>query len=122
MIVKQNTLKKLSENLSLPYTGTEQDWELEMTDASRIDEFIDYYLTNALNEEEKYALISLIIASYDDVLSFGKINADQNWLKIKAMLEKDRKLFADLIDYWKLEDETDDDNVFTITPLIRTIK
>lgn len=122
MFVRQDTLKRLSENLSLPYTGTEQDWELEMADASRIDEFIEYYKNNLLSKDEKYALISLIIASYDDVLSLGKLRIDHNWTMIKTLLEKDRILFADLISYWKLEDETDDDNLFAITPLIRTIK
>ena len=118
MIPKKETIATLSKKLSLPYTGTEQDWDIEMADSSRIKEFIDLYHQYDLAFEERVALISLIIASYDDFLNENNVEIDCRWDAIKAMLAKDRIHFVELINYWSLYNETD---IFRITPLMRTV-
>lgn len=35
MILKKETIATLSKKLSLPYTGTEQDWDIEITPLMR---------------------------------------------------------------------------------------
>jgi len=118
MIPKKETIATLSKKLSLPYTGTEQDWDIEMADSKRINEFIDLYHQYDLAFEERVALMSLIIASYDDFLNENNVAIDCRWDTIKAMLTKDRIHFVELINYWSLYNETD---IFRITPLMRTV-
>ncbi|WP_394676033.1 hypothetical protein [uncultured Sphingobacterium sp.] len=118
MIQKKETIATLSKKLSLPYTGTEQGWDIEMADSNCINEFIDWYHQYDLRFEEKVALMYLIIASYDDFLNANNVEIDYRWDIIKAMLAKDRIHFVELINYWSLRIQTD---IFRITPLMRTV-
>lgn len=107
MILKQDIIIALSKKLSLPYKGTEQDWDIEMADSSGINEFIDLYHQHDLAFEERMALMSLIVASYDDYLNEHDLAVDFRWDRIKAMLTKDKRYFVELIDYWSLHNEAD---------------
>jgi len=77
MILKEKVIAALSKKLSLPYTGTEQDWEIEMADSSQINEFIDLYHQHDLAFEERMALMPLIVASYDDYLNEYDLAVDR---------------------------------------------
>lgn len=122
MIQKEEIIKQLSKSLSLPFTGTEQDWEIEMANSNRINDFLKYYQQNDLSSDEKVALMSLILASYEDFLNENNLKIDVRWNEIKSILESERVIFVDLIDYWILDNENIKDNLFRITPLLRNIK
>lgn len=122
MIQKEEIIKQLSKSLSLPFTGTEQDWEIEMANSNRINDFLKYYQQNNLSSDEKVALMSLILASYEDFLNENNLKIDVRWNQIKSILESERVIFVDLIDYWILDNENIKDNLFRITPLLRNIK
>ncbi|WP_333624732.1 hypothetical protein [Sphingobacterium siyangense] len=55
MIQKKETIAILNKKLSLPYTGTELDWDIEMADFNRINEFIDLYHQYDLAFQESLA-------------------------------------------------------------------
>ena len=46
MIFKKEIIEHISKQLSLPFTGTEQDWDLEMANSNRIDDFLRFYKKN----------------------------------------------------------------------------
>jgi hypothetical protein len=46
-----------------------QDWEIVAADPDRVLEFLGYCDTQQLNDDERFTLMSLIIASYDEALS-----------------------------------------------------
>jgi len=54
--------------LLLPTSGKEQDWDIELADAIRLDEFLNVLDHQHLSDDQKHALMALIIASYDDFL------------------------------------------------------
>lgn len=120
MILRQETLERLSKLLNLPFTGTEQDWDIEMADQNRIDEFIIFYNEVELTEEMKYATMSLIVASYDDFLNSQELDKDDRWDEIKKLLISEKTVFKDLIEYWAVESEEID--FFRVTPLLREVK
>jgi len=122
MILKREIIEQLSIELSLPFVGIEQDWDIEMADSNRISEFLKFYQCNVLSSEKKLVLMSLIIASYDDFLSENNIKIDSRWNEIKSILEPERIIFAGLIDKWSCINEKDNQNVFSITPFMRDIK
>jgi len=121
VLLEKEAINFLNKVFLLPYTGQEQDWDIEMADSQRLDEFICYYQSNSLSENKKYALIALILASYDDFLSENNIEVDKRWKTIESLLNSDINLYTELIDYWSLTQEKGT-NYFRITPLIREIK
>lgn len=122
MILKKEIIEQLSKEISLPYTGIEQDWDIEMADSNRIDEFVKFYKKGSLCVDKKVALMSLILSSYEDFLNESDLEIDNRWDDIKSILEPDRVIFVDLINYWSLSNEVEDDNLFRISPLIRSVK
>ncbi|SEK54568.1 hypothetical protein [Parapedobacter koreensis] len=121
MILKKEIIKQLSKELLLPFTGIEQDWDIEMANSKRIDEFIKFYKESHLCDDKKVAVMSLILSSYDDLLNENNLEIDDRWNEIKSILESERIIFIDLIDYWSLSNEVEE-NLFRITPLMRNIK
>ena len=107
MILKLEVIESLSKRLELPYTGIEQDWDIEMANPDRIEEFLSYLKNTELDKSEKIAMMSLIIASFEDLLNEDETNERQCdlWNNIKIMLESDFELFSDIITYWSLIDE-----------------
>jgi hypothetical protein len=111
----------LNKVLSLPATGLEQDWEVELADPNRINEFVSFYENSILNSDQRYALMALIIASLED-LSYIKPIESVLWRRISSIILKEYELYRPLIDYWSLVDEKCSGNFFSITVLMRSLK
>jgi hypothetical protein len=47
------------------------------------------------------------------------LNVDDKWDEIRFIITSGRLIFDDLINYWSLINEPDEDNVFSITSLVR---
>jgi hypothetical protein len=56
----------LTEALQLLARGDEQDWEIELADGDRLEEFIARYPEFAPDDEYAFAMAALIIASFDE--------------------------------------------------------
>jgi len=115
----QTPIEWLSVELSLPYDGTQQDWDLEMADHGRIGEFMTFYERTELSIAEKRTLMSLIIASYDSYL-YGGPDAGDEWPRIREALIAERETFSELLEYWG---KTGEDGAlrFRITGRIRKL-
>ncbi len=121
MILTKEATESISKKLSLPFTGAEQDWEVELASSERVNEFVSFYQDTSLPPEEKKALMSLVFASYDDYLNLPEIDKNELWSEIVFLVQSDKDLFKELINYWSLEGETSRENYFKITPLVRGI-
>lgn len=122
MILTREAIDFISQKLSLPFTGVEQDWEIELSDPERVSEFVSFYKKETLSSEEKKALMALIFASYEDLLTEFEVDKNELWLEIVLLIQSDRALFEELLNYWRLDGETSPENYFRITPLVRTIE
>lgn len=95
-----------------------QDWEYEVSDASRIEEFLFAYEHVELNEDEKFTLMIIVISSYDDALAMG--NFEMEWDDtISSLLLKDINIHESTIFYWAMQNEEELENCFCVTPLMR---
>jgi len=121
MILDRKAIESLNSKLSLPITGLEQDWDVELADPKRLGEFISFYQRTALSFDEKKALMSLILASYDELLNKNGISKNELWHEIASLIRSEKELFRELLDYWALKKEIDPENYFKLTPLIRGI-
>ncbi len=108
----------LNRALDLPASGNEQDWEVELADKSRIAEFLDFYETNELAPEQRFALMSLVLASLDDLATASQLD-ESLWQRTALLITRDRKLFDHLVEYWANVHCADDG--FAISHLVRSI-
>ncbi|MBN8822318.1 MULTISPECIES: hypothetical protein [unclassified Spirosoma] len=120
-ILTQQAINIVSQKLHLPITGLEQDWDIELADSSRIDEFLTLFKQdNNLDNEQKYVLMALILASCDDALQEGKALSRDSWTYIEWVL-KTHSIYHALIDYWGLPTSKNENDLFALTPYIRAI-
>jgi hypothetical protein len=118
--ITRSTIENLIVKLNLPALDPHsQDWDLEMADSSRVAGFISFYEEQVLSENERFGLMALIIASYDDFISSGN-EPDLVWSKIRYYLIQDFVIHKNTILYWVLEDN-EIDNCFAVTPLMRDV-
>jgi hypothetical protein len=112
--------QKLSKRFGLYWDNDTQDWELIVSDSGRIIDFIKVYQNELDNDDDKFTLMGLIIASFDDIApKFDKANSEL-WEICKTILEKECYLHYSTITYWcLLENEPDD--TFPISLLMRKV-
>ena len=110
---------ELNELFEFNATGREQDWELEMADPSRIAEFLDAYITATINTPQRVAVMELIVASFDDLLSSGADDAEL-WAAVEEHLLSNVDLHRRTIARWS-DGEPDEDN-FPIVGRMQRIK
>jgi hypothetical protein len=113
-------IKRLNTLLSLPYRNGMQDWDVDLADPNRVQEFCDVYEREHLDPHEKQALMALIIASYNDYLE-DRGNEASLWNKIAASLRKDCDLHKSTMLYWLCGDNEEQIGEFAITSLIRAL-
>ncbi|TQF14692.1 hypothetical protein FJV41_17340 [Myxococcus llanfairpwllgwyngyllgogerychwyrndrobwllllantysiliogogogochensis] len=118
--LKQASIDKLTAALDLPANGQEQDWEIELADPSRVDEFLTAYRSLPLSPDDKVALMALILASVDRRLDSG-IGVPTEWTQIVELLRADRDLHRASLEYWTCEGDDDPDSWFQLTPLVRSV-
>jgi len=118
MIVAKAVLLELNKLLKLNASGNEQDWDIELADYKRVTEFIDIAYSANLSLPERYAIVQLILASYDDYIT-NKGNDEEIWRGIIKVLDAHFELYVDTLNYWALAHETTINSIFEITPQVR---
>ena len=95
-----------------------QDWDVELADGERLAEFVSTYSTVALDDDERFTLMTLIVASAHDALDFHEMG-EAEWRPIHDLLIANFSLHACTIYYWCCVDATCMDECFTLSPLMR---
>lgn len=99
-----------------------QDWEIELADPRRVAEFLDLYESSALDDDERFTLMELIVASYNDLLEFGGGEPDQrHWTRLRDHLLRRFELHGYTVLYWALADTDEPENFDTFTPRAREV-
>jgi len=115
------TERSLSERISLPWFEGMQDWDLIAADSGRVSEFLKIYQNGDLNDDERFALMQLIVASLDDSIDESNdFEQNDSWIKCKTILTNEFWLHISTIHYWSLL-EKDVNEGFPITRHIRPI-
>ncbi|MED1919058.1 hypothetical protein [Brevibacillus sp. DP1.3A] len=119
--VTRSAIEGLVKKIKLPAPKEfSQDWEYEVSDSSRVADFLFAYENFNLDIEEKFALMIVIISSYEDAMIEEK--DEESWgSSIRNHLLKDIRIHKNTIDYWAMLDEDDMENCFFVTPFIREI-
>lgn len=110
----------LGKRLGFKYTG--QDWEIVNGDPSRLEEFLLIYEQEPLDEDQRFALMELIVASYEELACEQPDNAI--WERIRKHLCDRFSLHAYTVECWALSDASYDEDRqgwHAITPQMREI-
>ena len=118
----RDAIDKLAARFELPNHPWMQDWELEVSDPARIDEFLAAYISEQLSDDEKFTLMETIIASFDELAATGRnLDADTRWRLTRSLLQNNIPLHAYSVWYWSRLDAEEEDEMFCISPLIRDV-
>lgn len=119
--VTKEAIEGLVKKIKLPMSDRySQDWEYEVSDSSRVAEFLYSYENIILNKEEKFALMIIIISSYNDAIVEEKTE-ESIAERIKYHLLNDTDIHKNTIYYWAMLDEDDLENCHAITSFMREV-
>lgn len=96
---KKDAELAINKLLSLPATGNEQDWEYELSDASKIDQMLDLLGSSALDMDQAGALALLLISSIQDAERQGVLS-DSHVLMASALLANNDLVRERMKFYW----------------------
>jgi hypothetical protein len=91
-------IDSLAKRFGLPNDPGMQDWEIEVADSSRIDEFMQVYEDGNLSDDERFTLMTTIIQSFEETK--GDLRADSRWTHVLTLLERDISLHIFSVWYW----------------------
>jgi hypothetical protein len=109
----------LAARFGLPNHPDKRDWEWEVADPARLDEFISAYQSAELDDDERFTLMETIIQSFDDLGS--RCELDPRWQRILDILDRNIELHACSVWYWSALDGKNRDEQFCVTPSMRGI-
>ena len=87
--------------LSLPATGREQDWELELSDPDRLDEMLDLLDRGDLGLEERSALALLAMFSLESAAELNYSRRRYLTRRVRQVLLRDRVVHVRMRSYWR---------------------
>ncbi|MFG0267643.1 MAG: hypothetical protein ACF8AM_21195 [Rhodopirellula sp. JB055] len=95
-----------------------QDWEWEIADSSRIDEYLNIYLDDESTSDERFTLMETIIQAFAELP--GDLSSDPRWSVVLRVLDNKIDLHAYSVWYWA---DTDDDwdGTCPVTPFMRKL-
>ncbi len=109
----------LAARFGLPISPDMQDWEWEVADPDRIDEFLTAYSSGELTEDERFTIMETILQSFEE--SSRNLESDAGFRYVLSELERHINLHASTVWYWSRVDTHDPEGWFRITPHLREI-
>jgi hypothetical protein len=96
-----------------------QDWEWEVADPGRIDEFLSAYEGEELSEDERFTLMETLLQSFENL--DGPLEAEPRWSRLLELLDRNVVLHAHSICYWSVIENDDLDDCWRVTPFVRRV-
>lgn len=118
-IVGVDAIVRLTVALRLQVTEGGQDWAIEVADWERTAEFLDHYEAQRLDDDERYWLLELIIASFDDQLRIHGPD-ERVAARVRRHVIESFEPHRDTVEYWACLREPETTR-FAITPLMREL-
>ena len=110
--------QSLAERLALPWSDAMQDWEWEVADAARVDEWLRLYASGDLSEDERFSLMEMLVQCVEDSSDDRR---SAMWLAIEPHLREQRAIHRTTIEYWARVDEENPEAQFHVSAGMRTL-
>jgi hypothetical protein len=115
----QAACQALAARFDLPYSVAMQDWEWEVADPDRFEEFLKAY-TPELPVDQRLALMEILLQCAEDSDSEAKLVTC--WQRIKPLLAENFNLHAQTIEYWSCLKAEQPDEMWRISILMRQVE
>lgn len=115
----KSAIEKLAATFSLPNTPDMQDWELEVADPGRIEEFINEYKNGVLTDDEKFTLLEMLLQSFEE--SELNLSTNKYWKELLELIRNNYKLHEYTIWYWSSFEAENEEEQWRITPFMREL-
>ena len=109
----------LASRFNLPYHDDMQDWEWEVADESRFQEFLSAYQLPGLTDAERFSLMEVLIQCVEDKADETDFSAA--WQALEFHLIRAKMLHLSTIHYWASDGETEPDHCFFVAPAMRRL-
>lgn len=113
-------IRRINSLLGISEDQYGQDWEFEMSDASRLHEYLDIYENQLTNDDERFSLMAMIVDAYEH----SDLDPDM-WSRIRGHLKAEFHVHQYTVLYWcVMEEEFYDKEVgnwWDITPRMREL-
>lgn len=98
------SIQKLASLLGLPYSEFMQDWEWEVADPNRIQEYFGLYDQGHMSDDDKFTLMETIIQAHEDkYVNTGLL--PKSWQQVKKRILSNPKLHVKSVMYWACSNE-----------------
>lgn len=111
-------IRKLAKRFEMPIDPHTQDWEYEVADPERIDEFLAAYNSSELDEDERFTLMETLIESFEDLGEGAE--AHSRWPELIRLLEENAELHASTLWSWSCPGSDVEDS-WRVTPYMREV-
>jgi len=115
----REAIESLAERLELPFDDSMQDWEWEVADPNRIDEFLHLYEQGSLTDDERFALMETIIQSFEDLTH--RPESDPRWGTVLDTLSLNSDLHISTIWYWASLEVKDLSDTWDVAASVREL-
>jgi hypothetical protein len=112
--------KSLARRFNLPDDPFSQDWEYEVADPSRFGELLDAYVCDPLDEDERFALMEILIQCIED-MNLPSIEPSPQWDSVAGLLRAHGGLHASTVRYWSCLGQDDLEDCFRVTGPMRAV-
>ena len=96
-----------------------QDWEYEVADPDRVEEFLEAYESGELNDDECFTLMETIIESFEELKT--DLDLDARWRRILSALERRITRHIYSVYYWSCIENESEEDCWRVTPYMRQI-
>jgi hypothetical protein len=96
-----------------------QDWEWEVADPERIEEFLSLYEAGGLDEDERFALMEILIQSFED--SARDLATDPAWKRLLALLERNLDAHRYSVWSWSAVEAAAPRDMWRVSPYLRAL-
>jgi len=109
----------LASRFKLPNTPDMQDWEWEVANPKRIDEFLSAYKNESLGDDEKFTLLEILLQSFED--SKEELTKSYRWQELLKLIENNFQLHAYSVWYWADFENNNLDEEWRVTLFMRKL-
>lgn len=96
-----------------------QDWQWEVADPERLDEFLVAYDLPDLTDDERFVLAEIIIESFEE--SSADLQHDPRWHILLDRLNRNIAIHAHTVWYWSCGEDVLED-CWRVTPHLRLVR
>lgn len=94
----KEAIDKLAAELKLPNHDGMQDWEWEVADSEKINEFLEVYSLDSINDDERFVLLEMLLQSFED--SSIDLTNDKRWKDLLELIKNYFSIHSYTVWYW----------------------